>query len=80
MRVQDSSDIAVRERDTDSAILALLVQTDEQRPWSTYEVEREIGGETTDALNRLYGAGLIHRLDGFVWATRAALHAEQLSL
>jgi hypothetical protein len=80
MRVQNSSDTAEQDRDTDSAILALLVEPDEQRPWSTYEVEREIGKETIDSLNRLYGAGLIHRLDGFVWATRAALHAEELSL
>lgn len=62
----------------DSAILDMLVCSDNQRPWSVDEVERQIGKEAIDGLNRLYGAGLIHRLDGFVWASRAAVVAQDL--
>ena len=64
----------------DSAILGLLVGPDSQRPWSDEEVAREIGSkvETADGLARLAGAGLCHRLKDFVWASRAALHAERL--
>ena len=64
---------------TDSAVLALLVYSDSQRPWSVDEVGREIGDDTEDSLARLYGAGLIHRLDGFVWASRAAVMADEIS-
>jgi hypothetical protein len=59
----------------DSAVLGLLLDPEEQRPWSDHELAREIGDDvaTTDSLARLSGAGLIHRHDGFAWATRAAL-------
>jgi hypothetical protein len=63
----------------DSAILGLLIDPDVQRPWSREEIDREIGSDTTDSLNRLFGAGLIHRLDGFVWVTRAAIAAEEIA-
>jgi hypothetical protein len=65
----------------DSAILGLLVDLEAQRPWSVDEVAREIGDEvaTADGLARLTAAGLTHRIsEGFVWASRAALHAERL--
>jgi hypothetical protein len=65
----------------DSAILGLLVDPGASRPWSVDEVAREIGEEvaTADGLARLIGAGLAHRIgEGFVWASRAALHAEAL--
>ncbi|HSZ05433.1 MAG TPA: hypothetical protein VK778_09565 [Solirubrobacteraceae bacterium] len=64
----------------DSGVLGLLIHRDEQRPWSKDEIDREIGQNTIDSLNRLYGAGLIHRLDGFVWATRAAIMADDLAI
>jgi hypothetical protein len=64
----------------DSAVLGLLLAPDSERPWSDEEIAREIGDkvETTDSLARLAGAGLAHRLNSFVWASRAALHAERL--
>lgn len=64
----------------DSSILDMLMSSDSQRPWSVDEVERQIGKEAIDGLNRLYGAGLIHRLDGFVWPSRAAITAQDLIL
>lgn len=63
----------------DTAILDMLVSSSaNQRPWSVDEVEQQIGKEAVDGLNRLYGSGLIHRLDGFVWASRAAVAALDL--
>jgi hypothetical protein len=65
----------------ESAIHALLLVVDEQRPWSIYEVQREIGlSDVTDALRSLEGRGLIHRCGEFVWATRAALAADEIAV
>jgi hypothetical protein len=64
----------------DRAILGMLVASDAQRPWSEDEIEREVGSGAKDCLNLLYGAGLIHRLDGFVWASRAALLADEIGV
>ncbi|MDX6699473.1 MAG: hypothetical protein QOE65_2870 [Solirubrobacteraceae bacterium] len=68
------------EERNDVAVLALLL-SDHARPWSDDEVAREIGDPTaaTDSLARLYGAGLVHRLGGFVFATRPALRSGHLS-
>jgi hypothetical protein len=64
----------------DGALLTSLLAADGQRPWTVEEVEREMGDRlaTTDSLMRLHRAGLIHRLDGYVFATRAALRGSQL--
>jgi hypothetical protein len=64
----------------DHAIILLLLDRDDQRPWAEQELKREIGSDVTDSLTRLYAVGLIHRLDGFVWATRAALAAEAIGV
>lgn len=60
----------------------MLIDREEQRPWSIDELAREIGdrGDTTDAIAHLYGGGLLHRCGEFVWATRAAMHAEEVAL
>jgi hypothetical protein len=73
---------ADEEQRTDQAILALLLTPEEQRPWSQHEVELEMGDklDTIDSLVRLRAAGLIHRCDEFVFASRAALTAERLLL
>jgi hypothetical protein len=57
-----------------------LLLGDAQRLWSVEEVAREVGVrlDTEDALTRLCGAGLVHRLEGFVFATRPALRSAQL--
>jgi hypothetical protein len=64
---------AERDAETDSAVLGLLVY-DHAGLWSVAEVEREIGNRVAaaDSMARLHGAGLIHRLENFVFATRAA--------
>jgi hypothetical protein len=64
----------------ESAIHAMLLVVDEQRPWSICEVQREIGSDVTDALRSLEGRGLLHRCGEFVWATRAALAADEIAL
>jgi hypothetical protein len=66
---------------TEGEIMAMLLAPDAQRPWTPAEIAREIGDDVaaTDGLARLYGAGLVHRLDGFVFATRAALRSDQLA-
>jgi hypothetical protein len=68
------------DQNADGIILSLLTDCDEQRPWSVEEIAREYGnhGDTIDALSRLYAAGLIHRLGEFVWATRAAIRADEV--
>jgi predicted transcriptional regulator len=65
----------------DAAILGLLLEPDAQRPWSVEEVASEIGEriEVIDSLARLAGVGLVHRLDRFAWATRAALRGDGLA-
>lgn len=64
----------------DSAILGLLL--DSPTLWATDEVAREIGDDVAaaDGLARLAGAGLVHRLDRFVFATQAAERAQRLAL
>jgi hypothetical protein len=64
----------------DEAILAMLLDENSHRPWAVEEIAREIGKDTDDSLRRLYGAGLIHRLDGFVWATHAAAKADEIRM
>ena len=71
---------AEREALIDGAILGLLVNDDSHRPWSVQEVEREVQRDATDSLGRLHGGGLIHRLDGFVWAARPAVMLDALDV
>lgn len=66
----------------DQAVLDLLLHADAAGPWAEAELVREIGDDVAvaDALARLHGAGLVHHLrENFVFATRAALRADQLS-
>jgi hypothetical protein len=71
-----------RDNTTDSAILELLMEETSHRPWAVEEIAREMGDpvRTADSLARLYGGGLIHRHDGFVWATRAAAMADDIRI
>jgi hypothetical protein len=80
MQHQRTLSPAEQERMIDAGVLGLLIRPDNRRLWSQDEIEREVGLEATDSLNRLYGAGLIHRLDSFVWVTRAAIVADNISM
>lgn len=63
-------------------ILELLTSDRSHRPWAVEEIVREIGDRVTaiDGIERLHRTGLIHRLDGFVFASRAALGAEKTTI
>ena len=66
----------------DGAVLHLLT-TGDPRPWSIDEILREHGHgpHTLDAVARLNAAGLIHRTqDGYIWASRAAIRADQIAI
>jgi|HubBroStandDraft_6_1064221.scaffolds.fasta_scaffold888728_2 hypothetical protein len=66
---------------TDAVILEALLDNDAQRPWSVDEVSRLLNDpiDASDGLGRLVRAGLVHRLDGFVFASRAALCADEIA-
>lgn len=71
---------AQKAKDDESFVLAMLLDADYQRPWSIDEVLREYRDPVAakDALDNLQGSGLIHRLGDFVFATRAAVRAEEI--
>jgi hypothetical protein len=67
------------ERCVDRNLLALMLD-DDRGLWSFDELAREFGADVEDSVTRLYGAGLIHKVDGgFVFATRAAARAHDLA-
>lgn len=70
-----SPTLAEQDDVSDRAILDELIY--EPGPWSVSELQRQFSDAVAveDSLNRLAGVGLIHRLEGFVFATRAAKQA-----
>ena len=80
--MHDQCSPAEADQQIDSAVLALLLAEDDQPVWAVEEVAREMDNSfaTEDALRRLHGAGLVHRIDPFVFATRTARQAAQLAL
>jgi predicted transcriptional regulator len=79
MHDEPTPTVIERDAQEDSAILGLLMLETSHRPWSVDEIAREMDRDVTDSLNRLYGGGLIHRLHGFVWASRAAVMADEIA-
>ena len=73
-------DVAGTDDLIDKAVLTLLLASRFPGLWSVEELKREIGRpiEVHDALVRLNGQGLIHRLDDFVFVTRAAACCEEM--
>jgi len=78
MQEQRSLTPAEEDRQADSALLAVLTDHASQRPWARDELSRALAGDPEESLDRLHAAGLIHRLHGFVWASRSAIAAEEL--
>jgi hypothetical protein len=67
--------------ETERVVLSLLLDSEASGPWSVQELARETGSElrVAVALLGLHGAGLVHRSQEFVWATRAATRFSQLA-
>jgi predicted transcriptional regulator len=64
---------------TNGTVLDLLLEDENQRPWTYDELALEIGSALVveDAINNLQAAGLVHKTsDGLVFATRAAIQFE----
>jgi hypothetical protein len=63
------------------AVLSRLLERDGPGIWSEQELARAVGKpmDVEDAIVRLHGEGLIHRLDGFVFVSRAAVHYEKIN-
>ena len=62
----------------DRSIMDVLL--DDPGPWAIEELQREFLAPiaVVDSINRLAGVGMVHRLDGFVFATRTAKQAAAL--
>lgn len=76
-----SGPAAIEEDAEDRAVLALVLDDTAAHPWSMQELERELGSRivASDAVRRLHGAGLLHKLkEGYVFPSRAAVRAYQL--
>jgi hypothetical protein len=81
--MQDQPNETVAESDDRSEQTILtLVLSGGQRIWSVEELISEIGRrlEVVDSLAALQAAGLVHRCHDFVFATRAALHFDEMDL
>jgi hypothetical protein len=66
---------------TTGTVLDLLVEDENQRPWTHDELALEIGSSVVveDAIANLQAAGLIHKTsDRFVFASRAAIQFERI--
>jgi hypothetical protein len=75
-----AQDVGVQDDLDDGMLLAILLDSDQPGLWSIDELIRAVGDRTTaaDALMRLERDGLIHRLDRFVFPTRAAVRGEEI--
>ena len=76
-----SSPTPADERDSVEQAVLVMLLAPHVGLWSDEEVAREVGDPraAADAIASLYGTGLVHRLGGFVFATRPAVRAVQLA-
>jgi hypothetical protein len=78
--MSDQPSFAQQENMLDGSILSTMIDGHAPRLWSRDELAREHNRDVTDTLRRLHGGGLIHRLEDFVWPTRAALMGCEVAL
>lgn len=78
MQAQDTPCPIAQDGQIDTVIMGLLL--DSPRPLAVAEIEREIANppNAEDGIARLVGVGLAHSLNGFVFASRAAIHSTGL--
>jgi hypothetical protein len=70
-------------RQVEGAILGLLLNFEDGSIWAVDELVRQLSAprvEVIDGLTSLEAAGLIHRLEDFVFATRAASSFDRLEI
>ncbi len=79
-RIQDE-DPQEREQRTDNTVLDFMLLGGSW-PWSVQEIARELGDQVDaeDAVARLVGTGLAHRIGEFIFPTRAARRAADLQV
>jgi hypothetical protein len=80
-RIADEQDFEdnISAENRDKTVLDFML-CDSPWPWSVDEIGSELGTQTgaEDAVARLAGAGLLHKIGPFVFPTRAARRAEQI--
>ena len=72
-----------REPSAQAAIIGLLLSKGHHGLWSKDELVRELSTprlDVMDAIANLKASGLVHELDGFVMASRAAQSFDKLEL
>lgn len=77
--MHDQRTPAERDDVSERAIMDLLI--DDPGPWALAELQREFSGHpilVEDAINRLAGVGMVHKLDRFVFASRTAKQASEV--
>lgn len=75
--------VADRDAQTEGAILGLLLDFEAGSIWSDEELVRALSASRVaviDGLASLHAAGLIHRCNGFVFASRAASSYDRLDI
>jgi hypothetical protein len=80
---QGSCAVVDRPSCSEAAVLSVLLNSDGGCVWAVEELVRELSTasvDVLDALSSLQGAGLIHRVDDFVFATRAARRFDRLDM
>jgi hypothetical protein len=78
----DQAEDRTSEEARDNAVLNRMFLDSPAYPWSMEEIARELQSRIAaeDSVGRLVEAGLAHRLDGFVWPSRAARRANEIDV
>jgi len=81
-RIPDSRRGArLSEEELDNTVVSFLLDG-RPWPWSFEEIARELGdkADAEDAVARLTGAGLVHRIGDFAFPTRSLRRASELRI